>query len=54
MMQKPDNTSSTESDEPASRGTEKVPEEAEDMAHVLRRLNAEKEEKRRKNPGLYL
>jgi len=33
---------------------EKVPEGAENMEHTLKRLNAEKEKKRQKNPGLYL
>lgn len=32
---------------------EKVPAAAENFEHTLRRLAAEKEEKRSKNPGLY-
>jgi truncated hemoglobin YjbI len=31
-----------------------VPEWAENMEHTLRRINAEKQAKRAKNPGLYL
>lgn len=39
---------------PKDRKTaEKVPEAAENMEHTLRRLTAEKERKRAKNPGLY-
>ncbi|WP_165354587.1 hypothetical protein [Tropicimonas sp. IMCC6043] len=33
---------------------EKVPAAAENMEHTLRRLTAEKEKRRQKNPGLYL
>ena len=36
------------------QGGEKVPEAAENMEHTLRRLTAEKEKRREKNPGLYL
>lgn len=43
-----------ESEAPQSERHEKVPEGAEDIEHTLRRLNAEKAEKRKKNPGLYL
>lgn len=33
---------------------ERVPPEAEDFAHTLRRFAAERLEKRARNPGLYL
>ena len=33
---------------------EKVPAEAENMEHTLRRLTAEKQKRREKDPGLYL
>lgn len=39
---------------PSEPHPEKVPAEAENIEHTLRRLTAEKAEKRKKNPGLYL
>ncbi|PRY21161.1 hypothetical protein CLV78_11034 [Aliiruegeria haliotis] len=43
----------TEPDSPEQH-PEPVPEGAENMEHTLRRLTAEKEKKRARNPGLYL